>query len=44
LGGAVNLANVDPASALAVETLRLGLRADTVRIDGVRGARGEGPR
>jgi phosphosulfolactate synthase len=44
LGGAVNLANVDAASALAVETLRLGLRADTVRIDGVRGARGEGPR
>jgi phosphosulfolactate synthase len=30
LGADVNLGNVAPASVLALETLRLGLRADTV--------------
>ena len=29
LGADVNLGNVAPASVLALETLRLGLRADT---------------
>jgi phosphosulfolactate synthase len=30
LGAHVNIGNVEPASVLALETLRLGLRADTV--------------
>jgi len=33
-GADVNLANVSPSDVLAVETLRLGLRADTVRAVG----------
>jgi phosphosulfolactate synthase len=32
LGADVNLGNIDPASVLALETLRLGLRADTADI------------
>jgi phosphosulfolactate synthase len=30
LGADVNLGNIAPASVLALETLRLGLRADTI--------------
>ena len=32
LGADVNIGNVAPASVLALETLRLGLRADTVSV------------
>jgi phosphosulfolactate synthase len=32
LGADVNLGNIDPASVLALETLRLGLRADTADV------------
>jgi phosphosulfolactate synthase len=32
LGADVNLGNVAPASVLSLETLRLGLRADTVSV------------
>jgi phosphosulfolactate synthase len=32
LGGQVNLGNVRPEDALALETLRLGLRADTLDV------------
>lgn len=32
LGGAVNLGNVMPADALSLETLRVGLRADTLEL------------
>jgi phosphosulfolactate synthase len=33
LGPAVNLGNISPDQVLALETLRLGLRADTARLD-----------
>lgn len=32
LGPAVNLGNIEPANVLALETLRLGLRADTAKV------------
>ena len=32
LGADVNLGNVSPVSVLALETLRLGLRADTISV------------
>jgi len=32
LGPDVNLGNIEPASVLALETLRLGLRADTAKV------------
>ena len=38
LGANVNLGNIQPAEALAVETLRLGLRSDTIGTFSGRGA------
>jgi len=32
LGTEVNLGNIEPNSVLALETLRLGLRADTAKV------------
>ncbi len=39
-GGEVNLGNIAPRDVLSLETLRLGLRADTVPHDGAPGPRG----